>query len=152
MAFLSFPSLVSIPINASACCWVKIRFASCMDGTNSSNKDSFESMSYTQCSKMDLSLSIPRARITINRGTGLRTLGMNTTMFPCVCDGVGACTRTDMVRTGLDGSSDTVRMSAECVYTLPLVSPSTPSKRTLIRLSANFSWQMMSFSLPSIMK
>ena len=47
---------------------------------------------------MSLSDSIPKARITINNGMGLRTLGILTTILLFVIDSVGATTLTESVR------------------------------------------------------
>ena len=55
----------------------------------------------------------PRARNTMNRGTGARTLGIFTTIFLFVYLLVGAFILTDSVRTGLETFSDTLRISAE---------------------------------------
>ena len=64
----------------------------------------------------------PRARNTINRGTGLRTLGMLTTILLLVNLPVGATIRTEKVRIGLDTFSLMDRISAEWVYTSSLIS------------------------------
>ena len=62
---------------------------------------------------MSLSDKTPNALMTIKRGIGLRTFGIRTTICPFVYRAPGAMTRTDMVRSGFDASSDTVRISAE---------------------------------------
>ena len=60
---------------------------------------------------MEVSLTTPNARITINNGIGIRTFGIFTTICPFVNFGDGDTIRTDIVRTGFDASSDTERMS-----------------------------------------
>ena len=55
----------------------------------------------------------PNALITINNGIGLRTFGITTTICPFVYLAPGATILTDIVRSGLEASSDTVLISAE---------------------------------------
>ena len=59
---------------------------------------------------------IPRARNTINKGTGLRTFGIFTTIFLLLYELVGVTILTDNVRIGLDTFSLTDRISAEYKY------------------------------------
>ena len=66
-----------------------------------------------QYSIIFLSDSMPSARITINRGTGLRTFGIVTTIWLFVNVVVGDTIFTAMVLAGFDESSDTVLISAE---------------------------------------
>ena len=56
--------------------------------------------------------------MTMNKGTGERTLGILTTICLFVKRVVGATMRTDSVLSGFEASSLTVRTSAACVYTL----------------------------------
>ena len=55
----------------------------------------------------------PNARNSINRGTGLRTLGMFTTIFLKVYFLEGATIFTERVRMGFETFSETERISAE---------------------------------------
>ena len=75
--------------------------------------DSYLFKSSKQCFIISLSDSIPSARIRIKSGTGLRTLGTLTTICLFVNFEDGLTIRTESVRTGLDASSDTERISAE---------------------------------------
>ena len=125
---------------------VKIPPASCTEGANKSNIFSFFSKSKRHVVIISLSLNMPSARNRIKRGTGLRTLGILTTMFLKVYDGVGAIIFTDRVLMGLETFSDTDRISAEYKYF------SSPDSRIYNILSANFSWVTTVFSLPSMMK
>ena len=59
-----------------------------------------------------LSEITPKALIKIKNGTGFLTLGTFTTICLFVKRGDGATIRTDNVLTGLDASSETVRISA----------------------------------------
>ncbi len=89
---------------------------------------------------------MPKARITINNGTGFLTFGIFTIIFPFVRVGWGETIRTDKVRTGLEVFSETERISAECEYnsfTLSLIYKV---------FGANFSCVKMTFSLPSTIK
>ena len=65
---------------------------------------------------ISLSEIIPRARKTINSGTGERTLGIFTTICLFVNLEEGAHIFTEKVRIGLEMFSDTDRNSAEYKY------------------------------------
>ena len=70
---------------------------------------------------ISLSEITPNARITINKGIGILTFGIFTTILPFFLVGVGATILTANVRVGFDVSSETERISAEYVYiSLPL--------------------------------
>ena len=71
------------------------------------------SRSRRHASMISLSDVIPSARNTMNRGTGFLTLGIDTTMFLLVYFLVGATKSMRNERTGFDGSSDTLFISAE---------------------------------------
>ena len=73
----------------------------------------FLSKSSKQYSIISLSDKTPNALITIKRGIGLRTFGIRTTICPFEYRAPGATSLTDIVRSGFDASSDTVRISAE---------------------------------------
>jgi len=62
---------------------------------------------------MSLSDIIPSARNTINKGTGLRTLGILTTIFLLLYDLLGVTIFTDNVRIGLDTFSLTEGIQAD---------------------------------------
>ena len=104
---------VNVEMNLSAISCVNMRFASWMDGIKRSIIFSFFSKSSKQYSIISLSDNTPSARITIKRGIGLRTFGITTTICPFEYRAPGATMRTDIVRSGFDASSDTVRISAE---------------------------------------
>ena len=89
-----------------------------MDGINKSMYDSFFFKSSKQCAIILSSDTTPNARIKINKGTGFRTFGTVTTncsiLYFIVFTAAGPATIfTAVVRTGLDASSDTERISAE---------------------------------------
>ena len=65
---------------------------------------------------MSLSLSIPRALIRINKGIGILTLGISTTICLFVLLALGETILTDNVLTGLDASSEAVLISALWLY------------------------------------
>ena len=55
---------------------------------------------------------MPSARMTMNSGIGFRTFGMSTTIWLLEYVTSGATILTAILRSGLEGSSDTVRTSA----------------------------------------
>ena len=120
-------------MNSKAAFCVKILLASCTEGFSISTYVSFLPISRTICSTIDLSEITPNARMRINNGTGFRTLGTFTTIFPKEYFAPGTSNCTDMVLTGLETSSDTDRIEAEYVYIL------VPLSLILIILLANCS-------------
>ena len=87
--------------------------ASCTEGINKSTISACFSRSSKHIVIICLSLINPNALKTMNKGTGLRTFGILTTIFLNVNLLVGAIILTDNVRIGLDTFSDTDRISAE---------------------------------------
>ena len=95
---------------------------------------------------ISLSEIIPNALNTINRGMGLRTLGIFTTIFLLENRLLGLSIFTERVRIGFDTFSDTERISAE------YKKASSFDLRIYNILSANFSCGITVFSFPLIMK
>ena len=73
----------------------------------------FSLRSNKQVRIISLSDITPNARININKGTGFRTFGTATTNCPFSRTVDGAMIFTEVVRNGLDASSETERTSAE---------------------------------------
>ena len=111
--------LVRWAIKWIAAAWVMTGPASCTEGINRScNKEfaPFEEfvlfkLSSKHISTICLSVTMPSARNTMNSGTGLRTLGIFTTIFMFEYLPLGATRSTLKVRTGLDVFSDTLLIS-----------------------------------------
>ena len=105
-------SLVKVAMNFRAAACVKISHASCTHGTNKSTMSALASRFNKQRSTMSRSLITPNARMTMKSGIGFRTLGMSTTICLLLYLASGATSLTAILRSGLEGSSDTVRTSA----------------------------------------
>ena len=105
-------SLVKVAMNLRAVACVNTSHASCTHGMNKSTMAALASRFSKHLSTMSRSLITPSARITMNSGIGFRTFGMSTTICRLAYLASGATIFTAILRSGLEGSSDTVRTSA----------------------------------------
>ena len=145
MTAICVPLFTNTEINVIAASCVNILLASCIEGIKRSISDLYSPKLSKHVSIICLSEMTPRARITINSGIGLRTFGILTTILLFVKVALGDTMRTDVVRLGFDKSSETDRIFTICEYS------SFPKLKYNI-LSANFSWGMITFSFPSMIK